>query len=197
MSKINDGGPASFSPCAWCENPSHIKQGRIMLCATHYRIGSMRSRAKRDGKYVPSRAEIEKLIVEPFVCEGCGRGMNWLREQGASTQVTLQHDRSGNLRLICLGCNTRHAHHPGDLYWSLGPGQKYCGKCDRVLPETDFVKDVSRPRGLKGWCRSCSSTSVTGWQAANREHYNAKQREGRAKRKAMLAARTKGGNADG
>ena len=104
------GGPA----CAWCEEPSHIRQGRIHLCAKHYRISSMRTRAARDGKFVPSVKSIEDAIPSPFVCAPCGREMHWLRLGKASTQVTLQHDRCGDTRLLCLGCNTRHAQHPGD-----------------------------------------------------------------------------------
>lgn len=180
MSK-KDGGPA---PCAWCDRPSHIRQGRILLCAMHYRFSSMRTRATRDGKYVPTRDEIESLIPSPFVCIGCSREMNWLRSDGASTQVTLQHDRSGKLRLICLGCNTRHAHHPDDSYYDVPDGHKRCGRCDRVLSREHFAVDKSRAVGLKAWCRKCSHDSHTEWRKKNRDHYNAKQREGRARRSA-------------
>lgn len=154
-----DGGAA----CAWCERPAHIRQGRIMLCAVHYRISSMRARAKRDGKIVPSRAEIEALVPTPFVCFGCDRAMNWLRSDGASTQVTLQHDRSGHLRLICLGCNTRHALHPGDTYYEIPAGHKRCFDCEQVKPFEEFPVARSRPIGRYSYCRPCTSIRFKKW----------------------------------
>lgn len=32
---------------------------------------------------------------------------------------------------------------------------KYCNKCHRLLPETQFQADHSRPDGLQFYCRSC------------------------------------------
>lgn len=145
--------------------PSHIRQGRIMLCVVHYRMSSMRSRATRDGKSVPTISEIEALVPSPFRCEPCGRDMTWLREQGASIQVSLQHDRSGEVRLICLGCNTRHGAHPGDSFYRMPKGHKQCRSCKQVLPFSSFVVDRSRPIGLKGNCRTCCSTQWQRWNA--------------------------------
>ena len=65
--------------CAWCDEAAHIRQGRVMLCATHYRISSMRARAARDGKMVPTRDEIASLAAQSMTCVGCKRPMNWLR----------------------------------------------------------------------------------------------------------------------
>lgn len=168
--------------CAWCERPAHIKQGRINLCGVHYRLSSMRARARRDGKRVPSWRELVSLIPTPFVCAGCNRAMNWLRDYGASTQVTLQHDRSGAVRMLCLGCNTRHAHHPEDTFYDIPEGHKRCARCDTVKPVDDFSRDRSRPCGRKGHCKKCSHEQHTKWRLENREHYNAKQRENRASR---------------
>lgn len=177
-----DGGPA-FA-CAWCDEPAHIKQGRIWLCQKHYRFSSMRSTAKRDGKEVPSRNSLEAMVPAPFVCGVCNREMNWLRDQGASTQATLQHDRSGEMRFLCHACNTRHAQHPGDSYYDLPEGSKRCAKCERILPHASFAKDRSRPLGLKSSCRECSGKAHAVWRRNNREYYNAKQRENRANRAA-------------
>lgn len=179
----NPDGGAAF-PCAWCDQPSHIKQGRIWLCRKHYRFSSMRSRAKRDGKQVPSRSELEGMVPTPFVCVGCSLPMTWGRENGASSQATLQHDRSGVLRIICLACNTRHAAHPDDTYYDIPSGYKRCAKCERVLPQERFSQDRSRPIGLKSSCRECSGSAHAKWRTENRDHYNAKQREGRARRAA-------------
>lgn len=162
----NDNDVPAF-PCAWCERPSHIRQGRILLCAVHYRISSMRSRAKRDGKVAPDRREIEALIPSPFVCECCGREMTWLRMKGASRQATLQHDRDGALRIICLACNTRHAQHPGDSFYHIPEGHKRCPDCEQVLPLASFAIDRSRPIGRKSYCRSCAAVRFKRWEARN------------------------------
>lgn len=178
--RVNDGGPAFL--CSWCAKPAHIRQGRIWLCAAHYRISSMRTRAKRDGKTTPTRQEIEALIPAPFKCGACNRQMKWLRHGGASSQATLQHDRSGTVRIICLACNTRHAQHPGDSYYELPDNHKRCASCDSILPHSSFDKDRSRPLGLKSSCQKCSHAAHTEWRIKNREYYNRKQRENRARR---------------
>lgn len=157
--------PAAF--CAWCDRPSHIRQGRIWLCAVHYRIANMRSRAKRDGKLVPTRQEIEALVPSPFVCGCCERPMTWLRQASATNQATLQHDRDGGLRIICLGCNTRHAVHPGDTFYDIPKGHKRCGGCEQVLPLSSFAIDRSRPIGRKGHCRACSSVAFKNWSQSH------------------------------
>lgn len=163
--RVKDGGAAAS--CAWCERPRHIKQGRIWLCEVHYRISSMRTRAKRDGKSVPSKEGIEALIPSPFVCAGCDRSMVWLRQHGASQQATLQHDRSGALRIICLACNTRHAQHPGDSYYEIPTDHKRCPDCEKVLPRSAFAMDRSRPIGLKAYCRPCSAARFKHWSGSH------------------------------
>lgn len=154
--------------CAWCDEPAHIRQGRIQLCAKHYRFSSMRSRAKRDGKYVPTLGEMEALAAD-MCCDGCGRTMTWLRIGGASAQATLQHDRSGRLRLLCLACNTRHAQHPGDSFYDIPDGMKRCPDCEQVLPLALFSVDRSRPLGRKSYCRACASVRHKKW-SANHAH---------------------------
>ena len=153
--------------CAWCNRPAHIRQGRILLCAIHYRISSMRSSARRHGKAIPSRAEIEAMVPSPLVCLGCEREMAWLRDKGTSQQITLQHDRGGGLRLICFGCNTRRASHPGDSFYQIPAGQKRCPDCEQVLPLEAFVVDRSRPIGRKSYCRSCSSQRFKNWRKSH------------------------------
>jgi hypothetical protein len=160
MSQPSDGGPA----CAWCERPSHIRQGRLLLCAMHYRMSSMRTRAARDGKSVPAIEVLERLAADSMICAGCGRTMHWLRSDGASGQATLQHDRSGAIRLLCLGCNTRHAQHPGDSFYEMRPGTKLCHDCGRALPLMAFATDRSRPLGRKAHCRSCAAARNRAWR---------------------------------
>ena len=165
MTKKDTGGPAS---CKWCEKPPHIRQGRIMLCDVHYRISSMRSAAKRHGKACPSTGEIESLIPNPFVCIGCDREMHWLRGTGpVSQQATLQHDRNGEIKIICFGCNTRHASHPDDTFYEIPNGHKFCPDCREVKPQSNFSKDASRPIGLKSYCKPCSSKRHEKWRNKN------------------------------
>ena len=161
-----DGGSAFPDSCAWCQDAPHIKQGRIFLCAKHYRISSMRSRAKRDGKTVPTLAEVEAIIPSPFVCIGCDGVMSWVGGP-ASKKATLQHDRSGRLRIICLGCNTRHAAHPGDTFYDIPAGHKFCPDCSEVLPLSNFARDRSRPIGRKSYCRPCASFRFKKWSSTN------------------------------
>jgi RNase P subunit RPR2 len=149
--------------CA-CGEPSHKRQGNRHLCAMHYRIANMRARAKRDGKVVPATSRVEALASD-MACSGCRRVMHWLREDGASLQATLQHDRDGTIRVLCLGCNTRHAQHPGDSFYSLKPEEKFCAKCCRFLPAHDFTRDRSRPIGLKSSCRACSAKLHKEWRS--------------------------------
>lgn len=152
-------------PCSWCEQPSHIRQGRILLCAKHYRVSSMRANAKRNGKETPTREQIESMIPTPFVCSCCHRPMTWLRELGTSQQATLQHDRNGEMRIICFACNTRHAHHPGDSFYGVPASHKRCPDCETNKPLDAFAVDRSRPIGRKSYCRQCAALRFKKWEA--------------------------------
>lgn len=41
----------------------------------------------------------------------------------------------------------------------IGPGERWCGSCQRILSVRDFQRDLSRRDGLKYVCRSCVSES--------------------------------------
>lgn len=178
--KYKTGGPAFH--CKWCENLAHIKQGRIYLCAVHYRFSSMRTRAKRDGKDVPDYAYLESLVPNPFLCPVCKVSMNWLSKEGHSTVITLQHDRDGTMRLICFKCNMRHSNFPEDTYYELPENHWRCSACGCVKPLEEFPTDRSRPLGKKSYCKLCSNIRMRNWVAKRRDHVNQKQREGRRKR---------------
>lgn len=153
--------------CAWCDAPSHIRQGRIFLCAIHYRISTMRACAKRNAKATPTRQQIEGMIPSPFVCSCCKRPMTWLRETGTSQQATLQHDRSGEMRIICFACNTRHAQHPGDSFYAVPENHKSCPDCETVKPLEAFAVDRSRPIGRRSYCRPCAAKRFKKWEVRN------------------------------
>lgn len=181
MSKKNDGGPA----CGRCGGVGARRQGRQWLCAIHYRFGQMRSDAKRRGKAVPSCEQLSELLLslDDMQCPHCSRPMNWLRETGASTQVTLQHYRSGTFGLICLACNTRHGQMEGDSFCDLPADHKRCPGCLTLKPLSDFRTDNStRWANKQSYCKTCANARMRRWVANNREHVNAKQREGRRRR---------------
>jgi hypothetical protein len=178
----DDGGPAFR--CA-CGAAAVRKQGNQRLCARHYRFGQMRSRAQRDGKFVPAREQLEALLHD--ACPDCGVVMNLLSYEGERERTaTLQHYRDGTLAIVCLSCNARHASMPGDTYRDMPKDHKWCPHCETAKPFADYAADNGRSgqMKLKSWCKRCSSAAHTEWQRKNREQYNAKQREGRARRAA-------------
>lgn len=144
------------------------------------RIKNMRSSAKRDGKYVPTPSEIRNAIPSPFLCPACGIKMNWKRSAGAKTQATLQHDRSGDIKIICASCNSRHHHYDGDSFYDLPQGKKRCSDCKEVLSTDDFFVDKSTFTGRKSCCKACSTKRVYQWRAKNQEAYRNYMRRYRA-----------------
>jgi len=180
----DDGGPAF--PCSRCGETASHRQGRQWLCPRHYRFGQMRASAKRHGKAVPTHDQIEEMVPLGMICPECTAPMNWLGRDGQTHVVTLQHYRDGSLAVICRSCNTRHAFAPGDSFRDAPKDTKYCPKCERFKPLSDYVVDNSRrgPAKRKSWCKPCSDQSHTSWRIKNRDYYNAKQREGRARRAA-------------
>lgn len=180
--QMSDGGAV----CSRCKSPALRKQGNQYLCVKHYRFGSMRSRARKDGKLVPTHEELELMSQQGDSCPDCHRKMNWLAKDGAATVVTLQHYRDGTMSLVCLSCNTRHASMPGDTYRDMPNDHKRCPSCDQAKPSTEFTTDNSRSGELrrKSSCRECSDKKVNAWKESNRERYNEYQRQYRAQRKA-------------
>ena len=58
---------------------------------------------------------------------------------------------------------------------------KFCKKCDSEKSIFDFAKDKSKKDGLKSYCKSCGVKNATDWIHNNREKYNARIRNDRAK----------------
>jgi len=187
MSSINDGGPAFVCKRGTCGAVAVRKQGNQWICAKHYRFSQMRAVAKRDGKLIPTHEQLENLYsLDGLNCRDCKRQMNWLRPEGAASQITLQHYRSGSMGFVCLSCNTRHASMPGDSFQKMPADHKRCPTCEAVKPATDFTLDQSRTGDLrrKSACRSCADKATTQWKEKNRDRYNEYQRQYRARRKA-------------
>lgn len=180
--------------CAWCDEPAFRRSGRQMLCKKHIRFQQMRVNSKRHGKDTPSYLQLENLLshLNSFQCPTCNRPMNWMANEGHSTVITLQHDRSHKptrFRLLCLGCNVRHSVNPGDSFYDLPPKHKRCPMCGEVKPLGAFYKDSSRACGAKSKCKTCSDSLSAGWRSKNKARYNEYQRQWRAD--AMLAERAK------
>jgi hypothetical protein len=128
---------------------------KMRFCVKHYRFNSMRSRAMNSGKYAPSFEELENLIPKDFVCIGCGRKMVWLQKDDPSAVVSLQHDRDGTLRFICLACNSRHARFDGDTFYELPEGMKRCALCGKNKPLEEFVQRRDGWLGKTTRCKPC------------------------------------------
>lgn len=160
--------------CSQCSEPATKSRNQTYYCTIHYRIKQMRDDAKIDNKSVPSWEELlvlaSRLVKEGMTCQVCGRQMNWLRGEGIKTVVTLQHDRSGDYRLICLSCNSRHQHCSGDSFYSIPEGQKSCTACKIVKPLAEFYRHKSNPCGVRSECKACSIASAT---ARNNRRKNA------------------------
>ena len=170
--------------CSRCEAPSSHYQGHQHLCPKHYRFGQIRATAKRRALSVPTHEDLERLTPADMKCPECREAMNWLARDGHTRVATFQHYRDGSHSIVCLSCNTRHAYAPGDSFRDMAKDQKFCPQCETFKPLAEYAGDRSRsgPMKLKSWCRSCSAVAHAQWRTNNRDYYNAKQREGRARR---------------
>jgi hypothetical protein len=129
-------------------------------CAKHARFQQMRDGARRSRQTVPSYEQLEVLAsAAGMVCSHCRKQMFWTRGQGPiSQQITLQHDRSGIMRLICMSCNSRHRDYPGDDFYKFPVDFKRCYRCKTVKPFSDFSVSRRYSFGLSPICRRCLST---------------------------------------
>lgn len=172
-------GYHSVMKCKWCDAEAARKQGRVWLCQKHYRFQQMRVRAKSSKKTVPSY-ELLEILYRSLIdnrCPCCAMKMNLLGRDGMKNVLTLQHDRGGGMRLICLSCNTRHQHYDGDSFYSRNPDVHPCRDCGRVLQKSEFWPDRSRPLGIKPYCKGCSNARLKKWADKNRPKLRAKSRE--------------------
>lgn len=185
MSK-ETGGQVSICGKQGCYEAAVRKQGHQHLCAKHYRFGQMRVNAKRRGLAVPSHEELHSLVNSSLSCPDCSRQMNWLSIDGMSSVASLQHYRDGSFGVVCRSCNTRHAFMPGDTYLAIPDDHKFCPCCQISKLRSEFYCDSGRSGELKtkSHCKECSNKSSEAWRVKNREHYNEKQRQYRARRKA-------------
>lgn len=149
---------ASRGKCTRCGDPI-VNKPQNRRCAKHLRFSKMQVGARWAGKSVPSTAELDELLPKDMKCPACKRTMNWFSKDGRSTMVTLQHDRNGNHRLICHACNSRHARMPGDSFYEIPAGHKYCSGCANIKPYAEFHKSFTEGRwnNLFQYCKTCVS----------------------------------------
>jgi hypothetical protein len=160
---------AQGETCAWCEAKRHIKQGRIWLCVKHYRFQGMRTSATRADKYAPPYSHLELEFSKcGLICPHCNRYMNWLKKDGDSTVITLQHDRKGTWRFLCGACNTRHSRRDGDSFYSIPINSKMCPRCGTVKLLAEFTSSKRGWAGRNTYCHSCAARYAVTWRLANK-----------------------------
>lgn len=140
--------------CSQCSEPGFRYRGERWLCVIHNRIDTMRNSARASGQYVPTNEElaclVKDLISRGMQCESCTRVMQWAGKNGEGTTVSIQHDRSGRIRLICMLCNVRHDDLPEDTFYELPPNSWRCVGCKTVKPLTEFY-----PNKVGCVCKPC------------------------------------------
>jgi len=173
----------SMKPCRTCRQPSvRLVSGEKYFCAIHYRMYHMRVAARKHKKTCPSSADLTKLVeavvANGMVCVGCRRTMLWITE-GPGTRsnvISLQHDRDGTIRLICLGCNSRHQHFPGDTFYQAPEGHKWCHGCERLLPLSGFWISRKNTTGVTTLCKTCCGDRHKIWIEKNAAMLKEKRR---------------------
>lgn len=170
--------------CARCADGAVRQLARMWFCAKHSRFQQMRVQARARGKAVPSYEALEAMTT---ICKGCGVQTHWLVSDGPRTrQATLQHDRSGAMRILCYSCNSRHEKLPGDQFYEVPPGQKRCPTCEAVKPIGAFIRDKSHPSGVKSSCRQCNNAKEVKYVARNKARVYERRRQWRQRRRAVL-----------
>jgi len=141
--------------CSRCETEATKKSGHQWLCQKHYRFGQMRIRARLSCKKIPSHSELEEITPPDMICVGCKRVMNWMKRDGSDTVATLQHDRSGKLRILCQSCNTRHYFFEGDTFYTHDHSTRKCIHCEKFKPLDDFFTANGRWMNKHNVCKPC------------------------------------------
>lgn len=174
--------------CYRCGEPSARYRSGQWLCPRHYRFLSMRESAKRRKVMIPSDEQLQSILdAAGLECPVCQRPMNWLRENRTQTVVTLQHDRDGTMRFLCMSCNCRHFAYEGDSFYEVGPDQKRCNHCGAVKPLAEFCTDNGgRWANKHNVCKPCAAKAHQEYIAKNRAAYNAYMRDYKAKKRQGL-----------
>lgn len=143
--------------CRDCDGPRAHRPAYPNLCEKHYRFIQMRAQSRWRQLVAPSTEELEALLPADMACPQCKRRMNWLNNDGNSTVITLQHDRSGKVRLMCRGCNARHAARPGDEFYEQDATKKRCAACGVDQTPENFYTHGKQKKwlGRTSYCKPC------------------------------------------
>ncbi len=144
--------------CHWCDSLATDRRGKLHVCIKHYRFVAMRVTAKADGKLVPTFDQLESMAndLDEMGCPHCKAVMVWRRKDGGTSVVSLQHDRSGEMRFLCLSCNARHVSCPDDSFYTHSLSQRPCSLCKKWLPLEDFGRRRQNGREVrKSRCFVC------------------------------------------
>jgi len=164
-----------------CKRPGYRFRGKRWQCVIHFRLDTMRACAKAAGKKIPTVAELGQMFdglrKRGMRCEACNVRMRWAGRTSDTNTVSLQHDASGRLRLLCRRCNSRHGQMPGDLFYELvGTDRWYCARCETVKPLSDFYKNRAG-----SCCKPCrKKLNKEMWALYGRQWYENSQRRKQA-----------------
>ncbi len=152
--------------CRFCDAKGVAYCGSGRYCSKHTRFLRMRTDAKFKGKTVPSYDTLEALVkaLKSFRCPICSVDMVWFRKESSTRVITLQHDHSGEFRLICFSCNTAHQFVPRDGFYKKSKHTRYCQDCKTFKPLGEFFKDKRLNDGVKTYCKGCANRRTYVWR---------------------------------
>lgn len=173
--------------CAHCTSLDTVKRAGQFLCLKHLRIKQMRDTARADGKYSPSREELEGAFPESMACRDCGELMTYRRTESGLRVATLQHYREGEIAVVCNSCNSRHQHHHADTYREFPKGQKFCPACKEVKEPSEYYTKKRGPGSnaldLNSSCKECARAISRAKYHRDIEQSRTRQRQRRTTKK--------------
>jgi len=177
--------------CKWCNSIGYKKQGQLYLCKKHYRFQRMRVMEKYNGKEVPSYKYLESLNYKN--CYKCKVKMNWLAKDGRKTMITLQHDRDGTIRFLCMSCNGRHANFKDDKsFYQDNPNKKLCHECGKIKSLKFFHKYIGSFKKVAVYCKKCMRKITKNWYKNNKEKRTKRAKKWRKLKEEILSTGTYG-----
>lgn len=126
-------------------------------CTVHHRMMRMRHAASSTGKFVPTMEWMIENWPDPLVCPVCKVEMALLVGDDRRRVISLQHDKSGTVRFLCVSCNMRHSATTQDekSFYNQEDGKLWCNTCKQLLPPEKFYRNSNSSTGRHYKCRSC------------------------------------------
>jgi hypothetical protein len=144
-----------MKPCNKC-GVKVLKRNRYgWVCDKHGRFIQMRFSSRYRNKKVPTFEELEELS-KSLNCPKCQKEMVWRSPKGLNPDlVTIQHDRSGKVKLLCHGCNSKHSHLSDKVFYHLKLTEKYCNRCEKVKLKSEFWPARNTTDKCQTYCIPC------------------------------------------